>query len=139
LSVKGVRLRRRIGAILACVVALWSCAALAAAGSWSDTVAGPRVAGAGRVYTSPTLRAPAVAAGAAIRSVRWRVELPPGRTLAAELCVDRRCVSVKGSRGASDALAGQSAGAPLQFRFRLPRGESTPVQVGAIQLLVDYR
>ena len=120
-------------------MALVSCAALAAAGSWSATADGPRVAGAGRFYASAPLQAPAMAAGAAIRSVRWRVALPPGRTLAAELCVDRRCVPVKGSRGASDALAGEPADTPLEFRFRLPRGESTAVQVGAIQLLVDYR
>lgn len=118
---------------------LASCAALAAAGSWSGTVDGPRVAGAGRIYLSAPLTAPAVAAGAEIRSVRWRFALPPGRTLAAELCVDRRCVPVKGARGASEALAGQPAAAPLQFRFRLPPGQRTPVQVGAIQLLVDYR
>lgn len=118
---------------------LASCAALAAAGSWSGTVDGPRVAGAGRIYLSAPLTAPAVAAGAKIRSVRWRFALPPGRTLAAELCVDRRCVPVKGARGASEALAGQPAAAPLQFRFRLPPGQRTPMQVGAIQLLVDYR
>ncbi len=118
---------------------LASCAALAAAGSWSGTVDGPRVAGAGRIYLSAPLTAPAVATGAEIRSVRWRFALPPGRTLAAELCVDRRCVPVKGARGASEALAGQPAAAPLQFRFRLPPGQRTPVQVGAIQLLVDYR
>jgi flagellar protein FlhE len=120
-------------------MALAPCVALAAAGSWSGTVEGPRVAGAGRVYASMPLQAPAMADGAAIRSVRWRIALPPGRTLAAELCVDRRCVPVKGSRGASDALAGELADAPLEFRFRLPPGERTPVQVGAIQLLVDYR
>lgn len=97
------------------------------------------MAGAGRTYASAPLVAPAVAAGAAIRSVRWRFALPPGHTLAAELCVAGRCVPVKGSRGASDALGGQPADAPLQFRFRLPPGERTPVQVGAIQLLVDYR
>lgn len=124
---------------MSCAVVLWSCAALAAAGSWSAMVEGPRVAGPGRLYVSAPLTAPAAANGATIRRVRWRFALPPGRTLAAELCADRRCVPVKGSRGASDALAGQSAAAPLQFRFRLPPGQRTPVQVGAIQLLVDYR
>ena len=120
-------------------MALASCAALAAAGSWSATVDGPRVAGAGRDYTSAPLIAPGMAAGAAIRSVRWRVALPPGHTLAAELCTDRRCVPVKGARGVSDAFAGQPADAPLEFHFRLPPGQHTPVQVGAIHLLVDYR
>jgi len=139
LNVKGLRLRRRIGCVSSCAVALWSCAALAAAGSWSATVDGPRVAGAGRDYISAPLAAPAMATGAAIRSIRWRFALPPGRTLAAELCADRRCVPIKGNRGTSKALAGQPAGAPLQFRFRLPPGERAPVQVGAIQLLVDYR
>ena len=100
---------------------------------------GPRVAGPGRNYASAPLPGPAIAAGATIRRVRWRFALPPGRTLAAELCADRRCVPVKGASGASEALAGQPADAPLQFRFRLPPGERAPVQVGAIQLLVDYR
>jgi len=118
---------------------LASCTALAAAGSWSATVDGPRVAGAGRDYISAPLTGPAIATGAAIRSIRWRFALPPGRTLVAELCADRRCVPVTGARGASEALAGQPADAPLQFRFRLPPGERAPVQVGAIQLLVDYR
>jgi flagellar protein FlhE len=120
-------------------MALASSAALAAAGSWSATVDGPRVAGAGRDYVSAPLTAPAMAADAKIRSIRWRVALPPGRTVAAELCTDRRCAPVKDVRGASDALAGEPADAPLQFRFRLPPGQRTPVQVGAIQLLVDYR
>lgn len=120
-------------------MALASCAALAAAGSWSATVDGPRVAGAGRIYASAPLTGPAMAAGAAIRSVRWRIALPPGHTLAAELCVHRHCVPVKGGRGVSNALAGEPAAAPLEFRFHLPPGERMPVQVGAIQLLVDYR
>ena len=120
-------------------MALASCAALAAAGSWSAAVDGPRVAGAGRNYISAPLTGPVVAAGSAIRNVRWRFVLPPGHTLAAELCTDRRCVPVKGARGVSDALAGESADAPLEFRFRLPPGQRAPVQVGAIQLMVDYR
>lgn len=139
MSVKGLRLRRCIGAILSCVVALWSCVALAAAGSWSATVGGPRVAGAGRNYISTPLTGPVVASGSAIRNVRWGFVLPPGHTLLAELCTARRCVPVKGARGASDALAGEPADAPLEFRFRLPPGRWAPVQVGAIQLLVDYR
>jgi flagellar protein FlhE len=92
-------------------MALASCAALAAAGSWSATVEGPRVAGAGRNYISAPLTGPAVASGSAIRNVRWRFVLPPGHTLAAELCTDRRCVPVKGARGVSDALAGEPADA----------------------------
>lgn len=100
---------------------------------------GPRVAGASRFYTSAPLAGISVAPGAKIRRVRWRIALPPGRTLVAELCVDRRCIAVKGARGTSEALAGQPAAAPLQFRFRLPPGQRAPVQVGAIQLLVDYQ
>ena len=120
-------------------MALAPCAALAAAGSWSAAVDGPRVAGAGRNYISAPLTGPVVAAGSAIRNVRWRFVLPPGHTLAAELCTDRRCVPVKGARGVSDALAGEPADAPLEFRFCLPPGQRAPVQVGAIQLMVDYR
>jgi flagellar protein FlhE len=120
-------------------MALASCAALAAAGSWSATVDGPRVAGAGRNYISAPLTGPVVASGSAIRNVRWRFVLPPGHTLVAELCTDQRCVPVKGARGVSDALAGEPANAPLELRFRLPLGQRAPVQVGVIQLLVDYR
>lgn len=122
-----------------CALALASCPALATAGSWSATVDGPRVAGAGRDYISAPLAAPAIASGMTIRDVRWRFTLPPGRTLVAELCTDRRCAPVKAARGGSDALAGEPANAPLQFRFRLPPGQHTSVQVGTIQLLVDYQ
>ena len=139
MSVKGIRLCRGSRCVSACAMALASCAALAAAGSWSATVDGPRVAGAGRNYISAPLTGPVVAAGSAIRNVRWRFVLPPGHTLAAELCTDRRCVPVKGARGVSDALAGEPADAPLEFRFCLPPGQRAPVQVGAIQLMVDYR
>jgi len=102
-------------------------------------VDGPRVAGAGRNYISAPLTGPVVAAGSAIRNVRWRFVLPPGHTLAAELCTDRRCVPVKGARGVSDALAASPRMRRWEFRFCLPPGQRAPVQVGAIQLMVDYR
>lgn len=100
---------------------------------------GPRVAGPDRSYASAPLTPPAAAAGAHVRRVHWRYVLPPGRGLLAELCADRHCVPVTGSRGSSEALAGAAADAPLEFRFRLPAGQRTPVQVGAIELSVDYR
>lgn len=103
------------------------------------TTLGPRVAGPDRFYDSAPLKPPVLAGDARIRSVHWRHELPPGRKLIAQLCTSRRCIGLDGSRGTSDALAGEPADVPLWFRFRLPAGERTPVQVGAIQLLVDYQ
>lgn len=123
-----------------CAIALWSCTASAAAGSWSATLRGPRVAGPDRSYASAPFTPPAIATDARVRRVHWRYALlPPGRELAAELCADRHCVPVAGHRGSSEALAGAAAAAPLEFRFRLPAGERRPVQVGAIELSVDYQ
>jgi flagellar protein FlhE len=136
---KGIALRRCIGCLASCAAALASCAALAADGSWSGSVEGPRIAGPDRIYASAPLMPPILAAGARIRSVRWRYALPPGRVPMVRLCVDRHCVPLGAARGSSDALAGWPADAPLDFRFHLPPGARTPVQVGAIQLLVDYR
>lgn len=121
------------------LVALWPCMALAASGSWSATVEGPRIAGPDRIYASAPLKPPAQAAGAHIRRLHWRYAVPADRRPIAELCMGRQCVPLNGNRGASDALAGRPADAPLVFRFRLSPGERRPLQVGAIQLLVDYR
>ncbi|HEY9111225.1 MAG TPA: flagellar protein FlhE [Rhodanobacteraceae bacterium] len=120
-------------------VLLWPCLALAASGSWSGTVGGPRVAGPGRMYASAPLNPPAPAAGARIRRVHWRYGVPADRRSIAELCAGQHCVPLNGNRGVSDALAGTPAAAPLALRFRLPPGERRSLQVGVIQLLVDYR
>lgn len=133
------RLRSCVRCAGPCAIALWWCTASAAAGSWSTTLRGPRVAGPDRSYASAPFTPPAIAIDARVRRVHWRYALPPGRELVAALCADRHCVPVTGRRGSSEALAGAAADAPLQFRFRLPAGERTPVQVGAIDLSVDYQ
>jgi len=139
LNVNGSRHRRRIRHTWPGVVLCWSCAAFAASGSWSGTINGPRVAGPDRNYASAPLTPPALAAGARIRRVQWRYALPPGRRLIAELCVGRHCIRLNTNRGSSDALVGTPADTPLAFRFRLPVDACQAVQVGAIQLVVDYQ
>lgn len=133
------RLRRCVRCAGPCAIALWWCTASAAAGSWSATLRGPRVAGPDRSYAGAPFTPPAIATDARVRRVHWRYALPPGRELAVELCANRDCVPVTGTRGSSEALAGTDADVPLAFRFRLPAGERRPVQVGAIELSVDYQ
>lgn len=124
--------------ILSLLLPLSLPAAEAAPGSWQARIPGLRLAVPGRESASVPLQPPDLARQRRLAEVRWRFELPAGAAVRAWLCHPERCIELPRSRGRSSALAGLDAGLPLQFRFRLaPRGEAQ--QVGAIELLVEYR
>ncbi len=110
-----------------------------AAGSWVAERPGPRVAMADRDTRSAALTPPGeVTAEARIASVGWRFRLPPGERLDARLCHPAACTPLAGPRGTTQALAGLSAAAPLEFRFRLREGGQA-VRVTGLQVIVNHR
>lgn len=120
------------------MLAAWPALALAAQGSWTVGAGSVDVGGRGQSYASAELAPRLAGSGTAIRRVRWRYRLPPGRSVAATLCAGARCIDLEGQRGESTALAGVSARTPLQFRFRLRAGDAPPVRVSHIELVVDH-
>lgn len=107
-------------------------------GSWVAEAPGVRVSLADRETASATLTPPgAVPPGARIQSVAWRYRLPPGAAVRARVCHPAGCRRLATPRGTTRALAGLDASVPLQFRFRLPPGE-TPLRVEGLQLIVNH-
>ncbi|HET7267214.1 MAG TPA: flagellar protein FlhE [Oleiagrimonas sp.] len=125
--------------LLLSVLALWPATSLAGAGSWSATVDGPRVAGVGRAYVSKALVPPGPIDAAHVVRVRWRYTAPSGPGLLAWLCTGNYCVRLHAHRGVTDAFAGTPGGAHWRFRFRLETVDDGAINVGPVQLLVDYR
>ncbi|UYG00087.1 MULTISPECIES: flagellar protein FlhE [unclassified Halomonas] len=117
-----------------------SLSALAGGGSWSVDTTGLMVAMSDRASASQALAPPPSAEihQGRIERVNWRFEAPPGADIHAWLCHPERCVALDGQRGSATGLAGLNAGAPLEFRFALGRGQP-PVRVRGLQVIVNYQ
>lgn len=113
---------------------------LAATGSWVASVPGRMVAMSDRTSATQAAVPPASAdvAGRVMGRVQWRFATPPGRLVDAWLCHPQDCLSLTQRRGTTRAFAGYPADAPLEFRFRLPPGES-PFRVKESTVIVNYQ
>lgn len=112
----------------------------AAPGSWSTQVPGLMVAMSDRASASQPVTPPSVANAhaAQLGRVQWQFQHPAGAQLNAWLCHPEQCVALTGMRGATTALAGRTADAPLHFRFALRPGQR-PVRVEGLQMIVNYQ
>lgn len=115
----------------------------AEAGSWAVTLPrGPLLTTPGRVASTPVLHAPAAESvdGERIRRVSWRYEVSDGhQAVRAWLCHPRGCVALASTRGGTRQLEGLPAAGPFVLRFRRDDTASATIQVGRVQLIVNYR
>jgi flagellar protein FlhE len=114
--------------------------AYAAPGSWSTQIPGLMVAMSDRSVASQTVMPPSVAniQKGQLGRIQWQFQHPSDAQLNAWLCHPEQCVALSGMRGSTTALAGQTAEAPLHFRFALRPGQR-PVRVQGLQLIVNYQ
>ncbi|TVP50515.1 MAG: flagellar FlhE [Halomonas sp.] len=114
--------------------------AYAAPGSWSTQVPGLMVAMSDRTVATQSAAPPGAAniQKQQLGRIQWQFQHPPGALLNAWLCHPEQCVALTGMRGSTTALAGQTAEAPLHFRFALGAGQR-PVRVQGLQLIVNYQ
>lgn len=112
---------------------------LQAAGSWVGEAGPVRAVMAERGADSTLIRPPANVTTGVIDEVRWRYRLPAGQEVIAWLCHPGGCDRLGAQSGTSQALKGLPAATPLHFRFSLAPGQRSAVQVGGLQVIVNYR
>lgn len=123
-----------------CLLAGLAGSAQATPGSWSSQIPGLMVAMSDRASASQAATPPTVSniQSGQLGRVQWQFQHPPGALLNAWLCHPEQCVALTGMRGATTALAGFAADAPLHFRFALRPGQR-PVRVQGLQMIVNYQ
>lgn len=112
----------------------------AAPGSWTGEAPSLRLAVKERHYHSSALQPVGHHRGADVRvtSIWWRYTATPTDLAAFELCRGERCVPLPTSRGRTDAFSGWSLEEPFYFRARLASHARQPVELGGLQLIVNY-
>lgn len=130
---------KRRDMLLALALCMLPAISAAAAGSWvASQSRAVIVALIDRESRSAPLAPPGnIAPDARIKSVSWRLKLPPGKQINAWLCHPQACIPAIGQRGYSEALANLHADKPLEFRFRLQH-TGRPVRVTGLQVIVNY-
>ncbi|MBE0489542.1 MAG: flagellar protein FlhE [Halomonas sp.] len=110
-----------------------------AAGSWVGQAGPVRAVMAERSVASAPMPAPSAVKAGVIEEVRWRYGVPAGKEVQGWLCHPVGCAELASLAGTSRALSGLPATTPLHFRFALAPGQRAAVQVGDLQVIVNYR
>lgn len=119
----------------------WSSAAVSAAGSWSGEAPLLRLAVSDRFYQSAPLRAeaPGDSQEQRITSIWWRYSTAPAGVAAVELCRRAQCVPLLTGQGRTEVFAGWSLAEPFYFRAKVPGHVRQSVELGGLQLIINYR
>lgn len=116
-----------------------------AAGRWVAQSDAPTLRQQGLRYDSATLSPnnSTPLSGNAITRVAWRYDYAGWRPreLVVQLCGGGRCVDASSARGQTTAFAGLPVATPFRFNFRIqgPRAARTPLEGGALTLMVNFR
>lgn len=133
-------MREALLALLLCAVGSLAVAG-GAPGSWTGAVPPLRLALADRVYSSAPLQPASHHDGgrAEVTSVRWRYAVSDPALAAVELCRGSHCIPLPMASGRSAAFTGMGLDQPFHFRARLAPHARRPVQLGELELIVNYR
>ncbi len=113
--------------------------ATASATSWSATAEHIRVDVPGRLYQSTVLANPGKQPlnNGQYGKVTWHFSTPYWTAVDAWLCLADLCDALLKSSGQSTVFKGKSTDFPLYFQFRLSRGNTDPVMIEGLKVLVN--